>query len=344
MAEEDGEDGTDGDSEQEAKESKAKRGISEGTRVQENPSTEEHRADPHSAKGKEKEKPIVVERTTPSNGAEKNAAKVYKPQEKGKEREGERPKERGGVEKREDKAKETKGHVRPLGKQDGGKQGNVKEREREKLSESNEAVAVKKRKPDTEPDGGHLHLKKLKFRKTLDPKSSVPSSSKSAGGPSSSPSKSTSRMILEQPASTPSEVHAGHVERRTPAPRPFTLLKDSSMPVGAPSIPVQNVVDRDGQERDKSTTPGAPSQHTPMEVDQDRSLALIERELSVAENKASLYRTLAESVLKDAEMADQEVAKLKEELLAAVRRKTSVEGSVIERRKLIEMLGGRSDP
>ena len=351
-AEGDGEDGTDGDSEQEAKQSKAKRGNSEGARLQENPSTEEQRPDPHSG-GKEKEKPTVVERAMERalvNGderpREKNVAKADKPQEKGKEREVERPKEKeksSGIEKREDKTKETKGHARPLGKPDGGKQGNVKERDQGKVSESNETAAVKKRKADAEPDGGPLHLKKLKFRKTLvNPKSSDPSSSKSAGGSASSPPKSISRMIMEQPASAASEVHAGHFKHRTPAPRSSTLGKDSSMSAGAPSILVQNV-DRDAQERDTSTTSRAPSQHTPMEVDPDRSLALIERELSVAENKASLYRTLAESVLKDAEMADQEVAKLKEELLAAVRRKTTVEGSVIERRKLIEMLGGRGD-
>lgn len=279
---------------------------------------------------------------------EKNATKADKPQEKGKQREAERPKEKeksGGIEKREDKAKETKGHVRPPGKSDGGKQGAgyVKERVLEKLSEFNEKVAGKKRKKDAELDGGHPHLKKLKFQKALVSGSTVPSSSKSAGGPASSPSKSTSRMILEQPASVASEVHAGHAERRTPAPRSSTLVKDFSTPVGVPSMLVQNVVDRDAQERDKSTSPCAPSQPIPMEVDQDRSLAMIEQELSAAEKKASLYHTLAASVLKDAEMADQEVAKLKEELIATVRRKTSVEGSVIERRKLIEMLGGRGD-
>jgi len=100
-AEEDSEDWIDSDSEQEAKQSEVKRGVSEGARVQEN-GTEEQRPDAHSAKGKEKEKPIVVERTM-----EKSPGKADKPQEKGKERERERPKEKeksDETEKREGKA------------------------------------------------------------------------------------------------------------------------------------------------------------------------------------------------------------------------------------------------
>ncbi|KIL71156.1 hypothetical protein M378DRAFT_174597 [Amanita muscaria Koide BX008] len=85
-----------------------------------------------------------------------------------------------------------------------------------------------------------------------------------------------------------------------------------------------------------------PTGQRPGTVVQDRSIAAIERELRAAEVKAASHRAIAESYQKDADRAEEEVLKLKNELLTAVRNNTNlgVEGVAAERKMLIEQLLG----
>ena len=235
---------------------------------------------------------------------------------------------------------------------EGGALGNAKE-SKEKVSKLDEMTVQKRKKRDTDLDAEHGPVKKKV--KPLGPsggkapmvntKSAVSSSSNYGGGPApaSSPivAKSTSRVIRERAGSTVSEAHPRHLEDQTPTPRASTVVQGQSTPssIIGPGAP-KSVLDRHAQE---SISPCSPSPLAPMEVDVDRSLAVIEQELSAAERKAELYREVAASILRDAERVDQEVAKLKEELVAVVRKHKSAEGSVVERRRLIEMLCGRGD-
>jgi hypothetical protein len=369
---EDGGDETDEKSEQENNQ------ISEGMqgkgKGKENPSTMEE-----SAKGKNNE-PMDVrkpnekgeDRTkvredsakekSPAKGVEKpSAVKAY---EKGKMKDIERAKEKGGMEKRDNKAEKStekpteKRKVKGLGgKKEGDKEGAMKEERKitkgrgeggpgnvkeskEKVSKPNETV-VQKRKKDTDLDTEHGHLKKKPRLKApmVNSKSTVSSSSNSRAGPASSPivAKPTSHAILERAGSTVSEVHPRHLEHQTPVPGASTVVQGPSTLADAGAIALstpKSVLDRD---------PQASCAPTPMEVDEDRSLDVIERELSAAERKAALHREVAASILRDAEKADREVAKLKEELVAVVRRQKKGAESAVERRRLIEMLCGRDD-
>ncbi|KAM6498982.1 hypothetical protein JOM56_006930 [Amanita muscaria] len=85
-----------------------------------------------------------------------------------------------------------------------------------------------------------------------------------------------------------------------------------------------------------------PTGQRPGTAVQDRSIAAIERELRAAEVKAASHRAIAESYLKDADRAEEDVLKLKNELLTAVRNNTNlgVEGVAAERKMLIEQLLG----
>ena len=282
-----------------------------------------------------------------TKGPEKPSA--VKAHEKGKMRDIERAKEKekmGGTEKRDNKAKEMEKPtekrnvvqtIMSLLNQEGGP-GNIKE----KVSKPNE-TAVQKRKKDTDLDTEHGHLKKRPRLKApmVNSKSTVSSSSSSRAGPASSPivANPTSHAIQQRVGSTVSEVHPRHLEHQTPVPGASAVVQGPSTPASAgaiaPSAP-KSVLDRDPQ---ASCAPGQPAS---MEVDEDRSLDVIERELSAAERKAALHRQLAASILKDAERADREVAELKEELVAVVRRQKGAE-STVERRRLIEMLCGRDD-
>ena len=361
---EDGGDETDEKSEQENNQ------ISEGAqgkgKGKENPSTMEQ-----SAKGKNNE-PVDVRkpnekgedktkvREDSAKGVEKpSAVKAY---EKGKMKDVERVKEKGGTEKRDNKAEKPTEmrNVKGLGgKKEGDKEramkegkitkdrgeggpGNVKE-SKEKASKPNETV-VQKRKKDTDLDTEHGHLKKRPRLKAsaVNSKSTVSSSSNSRAGPASSPivAKPTSHAILERTGSTISEVHPRRLEHQAPAPGASTVVEGPSTLADAGAIAPstrKSVLDRDPQ------ASCAPSQPAPMEVDEDRSLDVIERELSAAERKAALHHEVAASILRDAERADQEVAKLKEELVAVVRRQKKSAESAVERRRLIEMLCGQDD-
>lgn len=293
-----------------------------------------------------------------SKGVEKPPA--VKPYETGKMKDIDRAKEKektSGTEKQDKRAKEPekpteKRRVKGLGGKEGDKEGAMKEERKitkdrgeggpgnvkEKVSKPNETM-VQKRKKDTDLDTEQGHLKK-RPRPMVNSKSTVPSSSNSRAGPASSPivAKPTSTFTLQtrdQARPTFSEIHPRYLEHQVPDASTVVQGPSTSADAGAPSAP-KSILDRDSQ------ASCAPSQPAPMEVDEDRTLDVIERELSAAERKAALYREVAASILRDAERADQEVAVLKEELIAVVRRQKGAE-SAVERRRLIEMLCGRDD-
>ncbi|KAF8623399.1 hypothetical protein AX15_006394 [Amanita polypyramis BW_CC] len=115
---------------------------------------------------------------------------------------------------------------------------------------------------------------------------------------------------------------------------------------GVPNIHIHRLrypIQESDDTLDEQVAVPASNRNISMVDSRNRPLAVIERDLSAAEYKASSHRAIGESYLRDAERADQEVARLKEELVATVRRKAGTEpgGVVTERRRLIEMLGGQ---